>query len=284
MTSSIDYHGQELRGRSFAGEHLDGANFTEADLRGADFTNATLIGADFTDARLGVRPLTGVFILLGALAISIVAGLIVGYFAETTREQAASSDWRDIFAAVLLSSVAVLFFGLIFLKGVSTALRVFVIAIVVIILVDFTIVFIMAGEIRFRNAIPLIAILVLIVPAAIAGILGRMVGGTFGAWAIAIVAVAGGLAAGRAHGGFSAVIVSVFLVALSKRALRGDSRDGPLRYLGHRFATHRGTSFSGADVSRANFMGTNVIHSDLSSAVLDGAIWEPGQAPYVHKT
>jgi len=185
---------------------------------------------------------------------------------------------------MLMVGTEVLFLGLVFLKGVSTALRTFVIALVVIVVVDFIAVFVMAGEVRYRNAVPLIAILVLTVPAALAGILGRMVGGTFGAWAIAVVAVAGGLSAGHAHGGLAAVIVSVLLVALSKRALHGDARDGPLRYLGHRIATHRGTRFTGADVSKANFTGTNVIHSDMSSAVLDGATWGPGQTPYVHKT
>ncbi len=283
MTTPADYHGRDLRGRSFEGEDLDGADFTEADLRGADFSGASLVEADFTNARLGVTPLTAALIVIGALAVSITAGLIVGHFAETTREQAASSDWRDVFAAGLLAAVVILFFVVILVKGVSTAFRAFLIAVVVIVVVDFVVVFVMAGEIRYRNAVPLIGILALVVPAVIAGILGRMVGGTFGAWAIGLVAVLGGLAAGRAHGGLAAIVASVFLVALSKRALRGDARDGPLRYLGHRIVTHRGTRFSRADITGAVFTGTNPIHSELSSAVLDGAVWDSGRTPYTHR-
>jgi hypothetical protein len=284
MTIPTDYRGQDLRGESFQHGMLDGADFSEADLRGADFSDASLVGADFSNARLGVSPLTASLILIGALTVSIAAGVAVGLFAETTRQQAASSDWRDVFGGVLMAAVTLLFLGLLIVKGISSASRAFLIAIVVIIIVDFTVVYILAGELRLRNAVPLIALLVLVMPAATAGILGRMVGGTFGAWAIGIIAAVGGLAAGRAHGGIAAVAVSVLLVVISKRALSGDIRDGPMRYIGHRIASHRGTKFTGADLTRANFTGAMLVHSDMSSATVEGATWEIGQQPYVHDT
>jgi uncharacterized protein YjbI with pentapeptide repeats len=284
VTASADYHGQDLRGESFRGKNLDGADFSEADLRGTDFSNASLVEADFSNARLGVGPLTASLILLGALAVSIAAGVAVGLFAETTRQQAGSSDWRDVFAGVLMATVTVLFLALLIFKGISKALRAFVIAIVAIVILDFTVVYILAGELRFQNAVPLIGLLVLVVPAATAGILGRMVGGTFGAWAIGIIAAVGGLAAGRAHGGIAAVAVSVLLVVISKRALSGDIRDGPMRYIGHRIASHRGTKFTGADLTGADFTGTRLVHSDMSSAIVEGATWETGQQPYIHNT
>ena len=78
--------------------------------------------------------------------------------------------------------------------------------------------------------------------------------------------------------------MSILLVVISKRALSGDVRDGPMRYVGHRIASHRGTKFTGADLTRANFTGTMLMHSDMSSATADGATWEPGQQPYVHDT
>jgi hypothetical protein len=284
MTIPTDYRGQDLRGESFQHGMLDGADFSEADLRGADFSDASLVGADFSNARLGVSPLTASLILIGALTVSIAAGVAVGLFAETTRQQAASSDWRDVLGGVLMAAVTLLFLGLLIVKGISSASRAFLIAIVVIIIVDFTVVYILAGELRLRNAVPLIALLVLVMPAATAGILGRMVGGTFGAWAIGIIAAVGGLAAGRAHGGIAAVAVSVLLVVISKRALSGDIRDGPMRYIGHRIASHRGTKFTGADLTRANFTGAMLVHSDMSSATVEGATWEIGQQPYVHDT
>jgi hypothetical protein len=282
VTTPADYHAKDLRGESFRGEQLDGADFSTADLRGVDFSDASLVDADFTDARLGVSALTATLILVGALVVSIAAGIAVGLFAETTRQQTASSDWRDVFAGFLMAIATLLFLGLLLFKGISSALRAFLIAIVVIIILDFTVVYIMAGEVRFRNAVPLIGLLVLVVPAATAGILGRMVGGTFGIWAIGIIAALGGLAAGRAHGGIAAIVVSILLVVISKRALSGDVRDGPMRYVGHRIASHRGTKFAGADLTRTNFTGTMLMHSDMSAATVEGATWEPGQQPYVH--
>jgi hypothetical protein len=181
-----------------------------------------------------------------------------------------------------MAAVTLLFLGLLIFKGISKALRVFLIAIVMIIILDFTVVYVLAGELRFRNALPLIGLLVLVVPAATAGILGRMVGGTFGVWAIGIIAALGGLAAGRAHGGIAAIVVSMLLVVISKRALSGDIRDGPMRYVGHRIASHRGTRFTGANLTRADFTGTTLIHSDVTSAAVEGATWDPGGAPYTH--
>ena len=281
MTGPADFHGQNLRRRSFKGEELNGADFTDADLRGADFSNASLVDANFSDARMGVTPFVASLILLLALVVSLVAGVAVGHLAKVTRAEFSSADWRDIFGGVLMVAVILLFLGLLLFKGISTALRAYIIAIVAIIILDFAVVFVFAGEIRFRNAVPLVVVLVLVVPAVIAGILGRVVGGTFGAWAIGIVAVLGGLAAGRAGGGIAAVVVSVLLVLLSKRALRGDIRDGPMRYVGHRIASHRGTRFTNADLTRANFTGTLLVHSDLSSAVFQGVVWGSDSHPYI---
>ena len=275
-----NYSGQNLRGRSFQGELLDGADFTESDLRGADFSHASLVGADFTDARVGVRTVTTLVMLAGAVVVSVLAGVAVGKLAEATREQASSSDWRDVLASVLMILVIVSFIATLLLKGASTAFQVFAVVISLVVILDFLVVLVFAGEIRFSNSVPLIAMLVLFVPAAMAGILGRMVGGTFGVWAIALVAMVGGIAAGRAHGGLSAIAVSMILVLISKRALNGDARDGPMRLLGHRIATHRGTRFMHADLTRANFTGTNPIHSDLYSAVTTDTIWEPGHVAY----
>jgi uncharacterized protein YjbI with pentapeptide repeats len=50
---SLDYSGQNLRGRSFKGQNLEGANFSGADIRGADFSGATPLPLE--DSRLGSR-------------------------------------------------------------------------------------------------------------------------------------------------------------------------------------------------------------------------------------
>jgi len=228
-----------------------------------------------------VRPVTAGLTLVGALVVSITAGVAIGALAESAREQAASSDWRDEFSATLLVAAAVILFGYLIVKGISRARRAFLVLVVIIVLVDLAVVFMFAGEIRYRRALPIIGLLVLLLPTAIAGILGRVVGGTFGAWAIGVVAVIGGLAAGRAHGGIAAIVVSMLLVFISRRALKADARDRPLRYLAHRIVSHRGTRLAEADVTRATFTGTTLTHSDVSGAVLDEAVWEAGRGPLV---
>ena len=278
VIADTDFSGRDLRGKSFRDQDLTGADFSAADVRGADFSNARLVGADFTDARLGVRPATGWLILAGALLISVAAGVVIGFFAETTRERATSSDWQDLLGGWSLVVIVVVFFAIFIRKGVRQALRVFAIVFIVALVLDFILVFSL-GEVRLERGLPLIGLLLLLAPAAVAGVLGRIVGGTFGGLAIAIVAILGGLAAGRADGGLAAIVMSVLLVLVSKRALKLDDRDRPLHQLAHRIVTRRGTRFTGADVSGADFTGTLLAQADFSHATLDSATWEAGKGP-----
>ena len=124
-------------------------------------------------------------------------------------------------------------------------------------------------------------LLAVLVAAITAGILGRVVGCVFGSWSIALVAVLGGLASGRAHGGIAGIVVAVSLVIISKRALRGDPRDTFLRGIAHRLTQRWGTSFVDADLTGADFTGTNASRADLSGATLEGVSWDPGQGSLV---
>ncbi len=79
--------------------------------------------------------------------------------------------------------------------------------------------------------------------------------------AIAIVSVVGGLAAGRVQGGLAAVVVTIVLMLVAKRALALDDRDLLGRKRAQRILSRYGTHFAGVDVARANFTGT--VHSVL---------------------
>jgi hypothetical protein len=119
------------------------------------------------------------------------------------------------------------------------------------------------------------ALVVFIVLAIGVGMLGRVVGGVFGAWSIAIVAILGGLASGRAEGGMGGVVIAVSLVLISKRAVRGDMRDRTLRRFAHRLIRRWGTRFDDADLSGADFTGTDAGRCGVKGATLDGVIWDP---------
>ena len=127
----------------------------------------------------------------------------------------------------------------------------------------------------------MIGLLLMFGPAAVAGILGRVVGGVFGGWAIAIVSVGGGLAAGRVNGGLAAIVVTIVLMLIAKRALKADDRDLLSRRLAQRIMARHGTNFTGADLTRASFAGTALTQANMSEAALDGAIWDDGKGPLV---
>ena len=97
--------------------------------------------------------------------------------------------------------------------------------------------------------------------------------------AIALVAIIGGLAAGQANGGLATLVISVSMVLISKRALRGDPRDRTVREFAHRLIDRWGTQFVRADLTGADFSGTDATHCDVTGATLDGVQWEPGHAP-----
>jgi MFS family permease len=280
MTAAGNYHGQDLRGRSFREAKLDGADFTAADVRGADFSKASLVDADFANSRIGVRPLIGALILAGAMFASAAAGVVVGLLADGMRQRIMSTEWQDLFGGIILLTLIVLFFYMLINRGIERALTIYLIVVVMAVALDFVVVSIF-GEPRYRDGLPVIGLILLFGPAAVAGILGRVVGGVFGSWAIGIVAVLGGLAAGRVHGGISAIVVTIILVLIAKRALKADDRDLLSRRFASRIMARYGTHFAGADLTRAGFGDTALTQADLSEAVLDGTDWSEGKGPLV---
>ena len=280
MTSSLDFSNQNLRGHSFRDDDLDGADFAGADLRGADFRGSSLVGADFAKARFGIRPVASAVLLGAAMVVSALAGLSTAFFMQAMRERLTSgTDWQDGLASIFMLTVIATFVAILVMKGARTALPSLVGLIAVAFIVDVTIVMFL-GNLRLDRAPLSIALLLLAAFAFVAGILGRMVGGAFGAWAIGLMSIVGGLVAGRVEGGFAATLVAVLLVIMSKRTLKGDSRDRMLRDLTHRIVTRHGTRFTGADVSGATFTGTNLVVADMTRTVDEGTVWGAGQVPH----
>lgn len=279
MSHELSFRGQDLKGASFCDQDLQGADFSEADVRGADFSGAVLRSASFVNARLGVTPGVGGVILAASLILSIVTGIAIGLFSVEIFERASSDDWRDVFAAFTFGGVVLAFLALLIAKGARVAFRMYLIVFFVVLVLDLLVVYSVANELRFRQTMPLIVLFLLFVPASLAGVLGRIVGGEFGAWALVLVAATGGLAAGQSQGGIAAIVVMVILVIVSKRALKADERDRNLRELAHRIVARFGTRFVGADVSGADFRGANVGHANMSDAEVAGTVWDNEAGP-----
>jgi hypothetical protein len=282
--SGRDFSGRDLQRKSFAGADLQHSDFGGADVRGADFSGAQLQDASFVGARLGVPTATGWLILLASLVLSVVTGIAIGLLADEIMSRSGSDDWRDTFAAATLGLVVLAFLVVFITRGAATAVRWYLIAFVAVLAIDLLVVFLIADELRLRRTLPLMARFLLFGSAMLAGVIGRIVGGTFEAWAWALVAMTGGLAAGRFRGGIAAVIVMVILVYVSKRALRMDERDRSLRELAQRIVGRFGTSFNGTDLSPADFRETAPSQSDLRGAVTAGTIWGPGAGPGAEPT
>ena len=121
MTTDNNYHGQDLRDRSFAGAALDGADFSGSDVRAADFSGASLVDADFTNARIGVKPLTGALILIAAILVSVLAGVVVGLLADGMEQRITSAEWQDLLGGILLLAIIVLFFYMLLKHGIARA-------------------------------------------------------------------------------------------------------------------------------------------------------------------
>lgn len=119
------------------------------------------------------------------------------------------------------------------------------------------------------------ALLRFLVFAVSVGILGRVIGGVFGSWSIAVVALLGGLATGRTEGGIAGIVVALALLIISKRAVRGDPRDRSLRRVAHRLVRRWGTQFVAADLTGADFTGADASRCDVRGATLVDVRWDP---------
>jgi hypothetical protein len=218
---------------------LEGADFSGADLRGAYFSGARLERANFHDARLGMSPLAGILVMLGAVGVSIAAGVVAGESFDAVRHRLTGSGWERSISAITILLLVSSFMIFLFWKGYDVASQVFLGAFALGVVFNVAIQLIW-GDADVNVALRGIGLVVLIALAVFSGIVGRLVGGTFGAFAIALVAIPGGLAAGRAEGGLAALVISVALVLISKRALSADQRDRRLRMTAHALVSRWG--------------------------------------------
>jgi hypothetical protein len=263
-------------GQSFRDRTLDGVDLSGQDLRGADFTGASLRSASFVDAKFGVAPRVGVVVLGIAVLVTVIAGVTIGWVVNEIRAQVYGDHWDEVVSGGSLILVLLAFIGLMVRRGFDTAIRVTVVFYL----------FVLAGnvianfvweDVDWDSALRGTFLLMVLFVSILSGILARLIGGVFGSWSIALVAVLGGLATGRAHGGVAGIVVALSLVAISKRAVQGDRRDRSLRRLAHRLVARWGTRFIDADLSGADLSGTDASLCGVKGATLDGVTWDPAK-------
>lgn len=263
--------------KSFRGQNLEGADFSGKDVRGADFTGANLRSADFTKSEVGVAPRVGAVLLGVAILMAIACGVAIGWAVNEMRNRFTSDEWDQVAEGSSLGFVFLLLLGLIIWKGFDFAIK--VVAIVYVVLVAINVVAnLLADDFEPLVLVRATALVVFLMLAIVAGLTGRVVGGVFGVWSVVLVAVLGGLATGQAEGGIAGVVVAMSLAFISKRAVRGDPRDRTLRRIGHRLIRRWGTQFVDADLTGADFTGTDPVRCDARGATIDGVTWDPDHA------
>ena len=260
--------------QSFRGQNLEGADFSGKDVRGADFTGANLRSADFTNCKIGVAPRVGVVILGVALLVAIACGVAIGFAVNEMRDRVTSDEWDQVAEGGSIGITLLVLLGLIIWKGFDVAIKIAVAVYLALVAVN-VVANLLADDFEWLVLVRATALVVFLVLAVVAGMLGRVVGGVFGVWSVVLVAVLGGLATGQSEGGIAGVVVAVSLALISKRAVRGDPRDRMLRTLGHRMIRNRGTQFVDADLTGADFTGTDAMRSDARGATVDDVIWDP---------
>jgi hypothetical protein len=265
-------------GGSPPGRDPEDADFSGKDLRGADFTGANLRAANFSNATLGVAPRVGVMLLVIGILISVGAGVAIGWSVDGLRHRISADRWDEVAEGSSVALILVILVAVIIWKGFDLAFKV-VVAVYFTMLVINVVANLIWDEVEYVRMLRATAIVIFLVLAVAAGIFGRVVGGVFGSWSIAVVAVLGGLASGRFEGGLAGILVAISLVTISKRAVRGDPRDRSLRKEAHRLIHRWGTSFRDADLTGADFTGVNVSLCDLRGATVVGVKWDPEQSP-----
>ncbi len=201
---------------------------------------ADLSNASFRQARLGVSPAAGAIILAGSLLVSVAFGVTAGLAIDAVRDRLSSPGWERPSGAVGILLVLFVFLIVMFWKGIDAAVKAYLWTFAVLFVAS-VVVRLIWGQIDIALAARGVGLALVLVVAVISGVVGRVVGGALGAWGIAVVALLSGLAAGRAQGGLAALVISVSMVLISKRALRGDSRDVTVRKVANRIVDRWGT-------------------------------------------
>ncbi len=283
---TLDFSGQNLRGRSFKGrKDLAGANFSYADIRGADFTNTLLVEANFSQAQAGREPGWAIILLGVSLLLSALSGWASAWAGVITGGALTHQDPIQLLAGVV----------------VLTTLAV-------------------CMTVTLRQGLVNAGSILLVVGVTAAAALGTLGGGTVivsalatavGAVAIAMVASAAGAGAGAGSAvvvagaaataaGMSVAITSSETTAVtgsvaaavgvaiamaaaglsasvSWKAFAGDPKYTFLRQLTITFAAIGGTCFRGANLTDADFTQATLESTSFRRANLTRTCWFQAQ-------
>jgi hypothetical protein len=207
------------------------------------------------------------------------AGVLIGLAVEGTRERLSSNELDQVVVAGAVMVTLVVLVAVSFSRGLGTALN--LAAVVYVALVTGNIAAnLIWGDVEWEAVIRATLVVWAFAFGIWAGVVGHLMVGLFGRWAIAGMTVLGALASGRVEGGLAGIVLAVSIAHFSSRAGRGDARDTGLLRFARRSVRRWGTRFVDADLTDVDFRGVDMGKCDLTGAALDGVRWEPGQTSY----
>lgn len=260
---SLDYSGQNLRGKSFKGQNLTNADFSHADIRGANFTGAILRGANFSHAKAGLQKRQAIFLVFVSFLLAGLSGFLFA-FTGVLASLIFDKDFSSQVAAWITIIITIIFFVAAVRQGILSAFG--ALAVVVVVAVALALAGGGAGVLALAGAGVLALAVALAV--ALAGALALALAGAL-AGALAL-AGAGALALARAGAlaGAGALVGTLVSIYIGWRAMKGYEKHAVIRNIAVAFAAFGGTSFRNADLTDANFTLATLKNTDFRNATL----------------
>ena len=284
-----DFRNLSLRGKSFQGQNLSGADFSGCDLRGTNFKGAILKRTRFSQAKAGLQKRWVITLVLISWLVSAFSGFlsIFSSFLISNFFRSGAKDIELIIGIILIFSlifilIAITRQGLNFAIVLAVAITLafagafsvssaFFIAEGAFGLGTFTlalaVAFVFAGDLALAVAVALALVVAGDLAVAVAvGLAVAIVGILVEALNIALtngLAVAIGLA-------LAVVVVGSYL---GWRSLQGNPKDTWIRQTAIAFAATGGTSFYGADLTKADFTEAILKNTDFREVNLTQTCW-----------
>lgn len=292
-----DFRGTVLCGCNFYRAVLSGTDFSGADIRSARFVDAILREVDFSQAKAGLR-----WWWLGRWFLVVLItgppGFFLGYIASWLAYFIIiSSNLYDSILYIATVGVVVIFLTAITYQGPNLkTLGIFGVT------VASTFAFALAFPFIFPGTITSAGGIAVVITATFAFAFSVAIAGAIPTILAIWVALAGGvffalhraftntvrdisnseIAAALAIVAIVAIVIASFLIYADRQIYKDDPKFRNLRVVGLAFATLRGTTFSGADLTDALFTqaylkDTNFANSRKRPTVLDRVRWHYAQ-------
>lgn len=283
-----NFRRQNLRGKSFRGEDLSGIDFSGSDIRGADFTNAILNEVNFTNATAGLQRRQAAIVLVVFLMLAGLLGVLAGLVGTFVGLRVYTHGIGDVTVKWVITLVNLGFAFVSLNRGMATGSLIFILA------------FILTGAAAFASSdiVPIAGDIVVVitvntfiaVATAAAGVISiaavlafrtavaSTVAITFILGFAVAVAIANHIALDKTtNGNLFTIAMAAALILLNFyidwRAIRGDQRHITFWAIANTLATKWGTSFRGADLTRADFSRAILTSTDFTKANLTRTHW-----------